>query len=345
MKYLASLLLVMFIFASMLTTHAQDSKRQVTFVAGSDTAVLPIGAAGTWDDTSIRFPYVLFHDGKYHLFYVSFKDLTTPQAIGYASSEDGITWTRAENNPVFIGDGTGFDAMSINRAVVFVEDDTWVMYYNGSEQFGNPPFGPSIGRATAPAPEGPWTSDEEPVLTAGTARRWDGAYIFPDTVLSTKHGYLMYYSGLGIGLGMLGMATSPDGITWTKYDDPATPNRPYDESDPVLKPGNVTEWDGEFAWGAGIQLTSKGYEMVYTGSKTITGGFKGSLGYALSEDGIHWTKYADNPVFDMGDSNILFASLLVQDDTYLAYFGVAPQNAALTEPYLAIGTVEDFEQK
>jgi hypothetical protein len=43
----------------------------------------------------------------------------------------------------------------------------------------------------------------------------------------------------------IGYATSTDGIMWTKYDNPATTNPPYAESDPVLVPGSPGTYDDE----------------------------------------------------------------------------------------------------
>ncbi len=335
------LILVVFIIGGVPMLQAQES-RTIHFEQ-VEKAVLPVGESGTWDDTSIRFPHVIYYENMYHMYYVHFTSLIKPQAIGYASSEDGIHFTRRDA-PIFEGDGDGFDAVSINRAIVMVEDDgTFVMYYNGSDSVGNPPFGKTLGRATAPTPTGPWTRDPEPILTTGSLRRWDGGFIFPDTVLKDENGqYRMYFSGNGTGKGMVGLATSPDGIHWEKYDDPTTTDIPFDESDPIFVPSDdVQDWDYTVAWGAGVIRTESGYEMVYTGGSAGSGGFIGGLGFATSEDGINWIKYGENPVVMLSSDNILFPSLLRINDQYMAYYGVTGRNGgAFTEAYLAIGTVE-----
>lgn len=323
------------------------SPTDVQFEPVEDNPVLAIGEDGTWDDTSIRFPKVLFHEGQYHMFYTSYHSLSEPQAIGYAVSEDGVNWERVGDGPVFeASDGSGFDSFSISSAVPFVEEDgTWVLYYNGTDQPGAPPFGTGIGRATAPTPTGPWTRLDEPILVTGSLRRWDGAFIFPDAVLQTDEGYVMYFSGNGTGKGMVGMATSPDGLNWTKYNDSETTDRPFDESDPVLLTSE-DGWDSQVSWGAGVRQTEHGWEMVYTGGVTDSNGFKSALGYAFSEDGIHWTKYNKNPVVLLENELVLFASLLVQDGQYLAYYGVAPGNGtSLTQPNLAIGSVTHVQDR
>ena len=128
---------------------AQGDERNVNLTPVDENPVLTIGAEGVWDDVSIRFPYVLVHDDQFHMFYTAYRDSETPQAIGYATSDDGIHWTKYESNPIFEGSNNGnFDDFGVNRPVVMVEDDgTWVMYYNANADPGLPPLGKGIGRA------------------------------------------------------------------------------------------------------------------------------------------------------------------------------------------------------
>lgn len=67
---------------------------------------------------------------------------------------------------------------------------------------------------------------DTPVLEVGSAGEWDYSFVTPNCVFYTGNRYVMYYSGGGDILApeprMLGMATSPDGSNWTKYDDPST---------------------------------------------------------------------------------------------------------------------------
>ncbi len=339
-KLFRACVLLVLVFSSVLIATAQGPDVTADFQP-IDEPVLALGVEDEWDSVSIRFPYVIFHEGLYHLYYTAYTNSTTPQAIGYATSEDGVTWTRYTDNPVFEASGEGFDAFSVSSPVVVVENDTWVMYYNGQPTPGNPPFGKGIGRATAPSPTGPWTRSETPVLEAGSLRRWDGAFIFPEAVFNTDEGYVMYYSGQGTGQGMVGMATSPDGLTWIKYDDPATTDRPFDESDPVFMTGERGAWDDQLAWGSSIQRTENGWEMVYSGgTQALSGPFVIGVGYAYSEDGINWTRYADNPIVLIEDNLTLFPALVTTESDYLVYYGLAPAGGgSKTEIHLATGTI------
>jgi hypothetical protein len=62
---------------------------------------------------------------------------------------------------------------------------------------------------------------------------------------------------------MCGLATSADGINWTKYDDPSTTEAPYAKSDPVLQP-SPSGWDAEDVI-CSVMKTDTGWEMLYQG--------------------------------------------------------------------------------
>ncbi|MCI0397088.1 MAG: hypothetical protein L0332_14195 [Chloroflexi bacterium] len=119
----------------------------------------------------------------------------------------------------------------------------------------------TIWRATAPAPEGPWTAAPEPVLEPGRPGAWDSQLVEHPNVLKTEGGYLMFYNGSSAavrGSSFVGLATSADGIQWTKYDDPATTEARYAGSDPVFGPGPAGDWDSRTVWQPRVVQTTDG---------------------------------------------------------------------------------------
>jgi hypothetical protein len=166
-QYIIALL---FCVCSVAVSFVQGQAPVVALTPIEGDAVLIPGDDDAWDGISVRFPHVLFQDGLYYLFYGTFQNFDQPVSIGYATSEDGEQWIKPEDNPIFSGDGSGFDAVGVTRPVVFVEDDgTWVMYYNGIGE-ARQVFGTGIGRATASSPQGPWTREANPVLESGAGR-------------------------------------------------------------------------------------------------------------------------------------------------------------------------------
>lgn len=281
------------------TPEPTDAPKPITvgLTPYENNPVLIRGTDGTWDVESVFSPHVVFKDGTYHMFYSGTASPTLqPIAIGYATSPDGLSFARHTSNPILEGDGSGFDALQVTEGVPLVEGDTWVLYYNAGSQPGP---GPAIGRATAPAPTGPWTRRDDPVLVSGGPGEWDSGFVMPNAVIATDEGYVMYYTGGASwqdGASAIGMATSPDGISWTKYDDPATPDAPVAASDPVIRLGTQGSWDASAIWSGTVRRTTDGWEMFYTGSDAQ----RVRIGHAASVNGIYWTKDPANPVLDSG---------------------------------------------
>jgi hypothetical protein len=290
--------------------------------------ILGKGLATSWDDETVWAPAVVFHDGLYHMFYSGAASGWPTFEIGYATSRDGLTWERYSGNPVFSADGNGFDAVAVGGSAVLVEANTWVLYYAGEKAMG---IGGPIGRATAPSPTGPWSREEKPVLMDGSPTEWDALGIIPLSVIATDEGYVMYYAGGHITSetgGMIGLATSPDGITWTKYDDPTTTDPPYAESDPVL-PLGLEGWSMTNINESCVRKTAAGWEMFYSERGLSSSGAIPAyrIGYATSDDGIHWTKYSGFPVLSYKDDpaaslsfHLLPYSVVVRDSTYYLYY-------------------------
>jgi subtilisin family serine protease len=277
--------------------QTQDFKLvSIPYMPNEDNPILEPGAPGSWDSRIIASPSAVFIDDEYYLFYVGDNPPSNIGAIGYATSTDGVQFTKYEGNPILMGDGSGFDADWAAYPVVLVEDNTWIIYYAGWASGGQV----QIGRATAQNPNGPWTRSYNPILSPGSYWEWDGEWLYADSVISTESGYLMNYTGdsyPGIS-SKIGMATSANGLIWTKYDDPGTPNSPFAESDPVLRPGSPGTWDHRIIKHSDIRKTDNGWEMFYTGYGTF---LDGAIGYVTSQDGILWTRPDDNPILRLID--------------------------------------------
>jgi predicted GH43/DUF377 family glycosyl hydrolase len=83
----------------------------------------------------------------------------------------------------------------------------------------------------------------------------------------------------------IGVATSPDGINWTRYPDS------------VIAPGPVGRWDDNCVYGPDVVFHHGEYLMFYVGQR-IGGGC--GIGLATSVDGFHWQKPLTTPVIANG---------------------------------------------
>ena len=300
---------------------------------GLDPAIpiVPRGPSARWDGLYINPGGMLFHDGQFHMFRNGFKNWPGLVSVGYMTSPDGLTWTEVQEEPVFTSDQVpyveGSDGADVSSVLV-LDDGTWVMYFHRVSS-SNPGV---IGRATAPSPTGPWEVDPEPVLEPGPEGAWDSFTLEWPNVVAAEGGFVMFYSGRESrnGQRMIGRATSEDGITWTKYDNPSTTDELFAESDPVLTPEE--DWTTDGVDRMRTQLTPEGWVMVYQGGALI------KRGLAFSQDGIHWARHPENPVLELSDfpfsGTMWDTNLLYQDGVY--YYFTEIGSMAGTDIYLAI---------
>lgn len=295
------------------------------------------GSGATWDSFYRDPGAVVYHDSQFHMFYNGIDGFPRPVGVGYATSPDGYKWTLQTKEPVlsFAREHVGlYNGPNLFVTSALVEEDgTWVLYYyniQGSDFEGKQ----TIGRATAPTPLGPWTPDAGPVLELGPSGAWDSRQVTSPNVLKTENGYVMYYEGSG-QKSMIGMATSTDGVTWVKYDDPDTTEPLYAESDPILMPDNEA-WDSKRMLDPNVVATEAGWVMVYTstgGSKKFSAG-PYDFGYATSSDGVHWTKAVENPILSSNNhptwNGVYLVTLVRQTEDWFLYFDIATGNLGTT---------------
>lgn len=277
-----------------------------------------------------------YHEEQFHMFYNAFSGWPSHVEIKYATSPDGRAWTTENDDlPIITDDMIDYDGLTLLASSVLVEEDgTWVLYfYTWQDRSGGAPS--EVGRATAPAAIGPWTFEPAPVLMLGSPGEWDDQQVTSPTVEKTAEGYVMYYTGRSReNIAQVGMATSPDGITWTKYDDPATTDAPYAESDPIIP---TTE-----GWLAQprLEITEDGYVLLLksmtldaNGRPTVPGG---TVTYATSPDGLTWTlseAIAVSPEAVSQGRAIWFTELVHVEDSYYLFYELG--KGSNTEVYLA----------
>lgn len=282
-KRVVLMLIVLCALASAAATGVQAQGDP--FTLRSNSPVVSHGKSSSdWDSRYTDPGAVFYHDGKFHMLRNGFKDWPDTVQIGYLTSVDGIKWTEATEDPVLRTADVPYAEIAALATSALVQDDgTWVLYFYTWNK-GATPEG-VIGRATAKNPLGPWTVDEKPVLTGGGAGSWDHDTISSASVVRTATEYVMYYSGsIRGGKSAVGMATSTDGIVWTKYNDPATADALYVESDPVfMSPINEVDFHQPR-----VEKTETGYVMIFRQFPTANPGNMG-LGIATSRDGIAWT--------------------------------------------------------
>ncbi len=251
----------------------------------TDNIALALGAGGSWDDNKILHPCAVSQGGTVYLFYTGYSG--SVWAIGVASvssaSFTGLNLSKYGSNPILEAgaggawdDGGVFDPWVIYDAAAA----TWKMWYRGYD-------GTSlhkIGYATASNPLGPWTKyGSNPVLSSAG---WEGNLtILPNVMRRSATDYVMLYTGNEPAStnGRIGLATSTDGVAWTK-----------EASNPVLDPAGADWMAASVFSPRTLVLEGSTYKLYFSAKQNAVG--YSSSGYAYSSDLISWTVPAINPL-------------------------------------------------
>ena len=211
-------------------------------------------------------------DGTYHAWVIAFASAPGVQDIHHLTSPDAITWTDRPDASL-AGLSTDLGRPGALPTSVLEEAHGWTMYLVGT--LATEDRGWDIWRATAPGPDGPWTRSDGPVLRRGAAGSWDaGALDFP-TVIPTDAGYSMFYSAIPTLVsteGAVGLATSTDGLTWTRRGDPVATN------------GLCGGFDDRAVEQPRVVVGDNGLYLVYAGYAGAPDS-RASVGIAASVDG------------------------------------------------------------
>lgn len=207
---------------------------------------------------------------------------------------------------------------------------------------------------TLPAPAGPvsadyfrWEVHPSPVLSPGDAGEWDSVDVLNPSVLKYRGSYYNLYSGFDGKTWHTGLATSSDGVAWTKTGR-------------VLSPDPKT-WEADYIAANGSALLV-GEQIFYW----YQAGQPPRIGLAVSPDWRHWTKHPQ-PVLEPGPrgswdergvadpyilrvSGVLYMYYLGQDRARRQRLGVARSRDGVrwqklsANPILELGSPGDFDE-
>jgi len=275
----------------LLVLNVTDSYAQLQWTKNPCNPVFS-GAIGTWYE-HVMIPYVLYNNdsSRYEMWFTASTDGFRPYRIGFATSDNGINWN-AHSSPVLEPETGKWDESTVEIPMVLIENGQYKMWYTGwspSDDKGK------IGYATSQNGIN-WQKDttNNPIMVAGNTAWEAGGNHYP-SILSVQGEYKMWYTGYNTTYtsGMIGRATSQDGINWQRDTT----------NNPVLRIGSPGEWDDAKVDVGHVLLINSTFHMWYDGRPTS--GFPQQIGYASSSDGITWNKYSDpnttNPPYSDSD--------------------------------------------
>ena len=114
---------------------------------------------------------------------------------------------------------------------------------------------------------------------------------------------------------------------------------------PVLEPGTAGEWDEGSILGGSVIFLDDTFRMWY--SKGLFAEYEKNIGYTTSADGIHWTKYPDNPVLFTGpagswdEGRVIFPTVLMRDNVFHMWYIGQPAGSDNLESKVGHATSTD----
>jgi predicted GH43/DUF377 family glycosyl hydrolase len=168
----------------------------------SDRPVL--AAEEPWEKVAVMCPHVLYDDGArlYRLWY-SGGEQGEPNAIGYATSEDGLRWAKHEGNPVFKPDPkSAWEEDRVTGCQVILQGDWYVMFYIGFRDESHA----QIGVARSKDGITGWRRHpSNPVIRPGPGQ-WDHDAVYKPFAILDGRRWLLWYNGRKGGVEQIGLA-------------------------------------------------------------------------------------------------------------------------------------------
>ena len=220
-------------------------------------------------------------DGTYHLYTTWFGALPGDEVVTHSTSPDAAEWT-VGTDAIYEDLGLDLHNPGPVPAEALLVDDAWALYGWGASSGAR--RADASWQATAPAPEGPWTATPGLVLEPGAVGAWDGGAAVLNSVVATEDGYLLWYEGYPEQPGpeSIGLATSSDGLAFTK------------DADPVIPAGACGTSPAAKTFQPSVLATADGFLMVFGGQEEPD--MPTRVFAATSPDGRAWTCAGDGPL-------------------------------------------------
>lgn len=262
----------------------------VNFVPYENNPVFAGTGTDTWDKNIRERGYIIRESDAYHLWYTGYnKAQSETLHLGYATSQDGLNWTRYPGNPIFTESWVE-DMCVIKHGDVYymfaegLNDIAHMLTFNDRihwEEHGSLNIRYTNGEPLSPGPY-------------GTPAVWiEGGTWF------------LFYERNDNGIWL---AASKDLKVWTNVQD-----------DPVISKGPENYDKEAVALNQIIKYRSRYYCVYHACGKKPWSDWTTNI--AVSNDLIHWKKYPKNPIVRGGDKS---SGILVYDGIQYRLYTMHP---------------------
>jgi len=162
-----------------------------------------------WEKVAVMCPHVIW-DAEQRIFrmWYSAGEQYEPNAIGYATSTDGLRWTKHQGNPVFAADPSNpWEQHKVTACQVIPFGDWHLMFYIGfrDEDFAQ------IGLARSRDGVTSWERHPANPIIFPVEDMWDGDACYKPFAILDEHQdrWLLWYNGRKGSVEQIGMAIHP----------------------------------------------------------------------------------------------------------------------------------------
>jgi len=168
----------------------------------SDKPVL--AAQEPWEKVAVMCPHVIYDDQTKHFrMWYSGGEQYEPNAIGYATSTDGVKWTRHENNPIFKPDPkNAWEQDRVTACQITRQGDWYLMFYIGFLDENKAQIGVARSRDGITR----WQRHPaNPIIRPGIDK-WDHDAVYKPFAIFEGDKWLLWYNGRKAGVEQIGLA-------------------------------------------------------------------------------------------------------------------------------------------
>lgn len=160
-----------------------------------------------WEKVAVMCPHVLWNEeAKLFQMWYSGGEQYEPNAIGYATSPDGLRWTKRAGNPVFAADpNTAWEQHKVTACQVFPWNGEYMMFYIG---FENEHLA-RIGIARSKDGQTGWVRNAANPIIGPDEGKWDASACYKPFVIYDEKAdrWLLWYNGRNGSVEQIGLVT------------------------------------------------------------------------------------------------------------------------------------------
>jgi predicted GH43/DUF377 family glycosyl hydrolase len=238
----------------------------VEFVPYKANPVFKGTGIDTWDKQIRERGYIMVEDGQYKMWYTGYNGSDTViKHLGYATSTDGINWTRYAKNPIFSEKWT-------EDMCVVKNEGKYYMFAEGRND---------VAHSLVSNNGIDWQEEGDLKIQTLSGKTIPGPYGTPTALFENGKWYLFYErSDEAIWL-----AQSSDHKNWVNVQDES-----------VIKTGPEKYDAGAVAANQVVKYKNRYYIYYHASANSMETSTEWTSNVAMSTDLIHWVKYPKNPI-------------------------------------------------